>query len=95
MTCPPRAGFAQVWSKTKHFRQGLRLLATSEEELDFLVPFLCWRVSEKMGFTERDGASQAMQERAGGPDQTIFTRRTALTLLMLIYLFVSLFMFGL
>lgn len=52
----------QVQSDTEHFRWDLGLLATSgeklsittkNEELGFWVPFICWRILERVGFRER------------------------------------------
>lgn len=63
---------AQVWSKANCFRWGLVLLATLGEELpaatskyaelDFLVPFLCCRLPERLGFGERDEDFHIYQE---------------------------------
>lgn len=49
---------------TGHLRRGAAV-AAKKAELGFCVPFLCWRLSEKVGFgegEERNGAFWTEQE---------------------------------
>lgn len=52
--------------------QGGATAGAKNAELGFLVPFLCWRFSERVGFGQREmGFFRIKQEWVGGSSQTV------------------------